>query len=126
MPRSFLTWRNVLVLNADFPSRACRVTPSSRSPNERSRYSASALSVLTNRFSIRTPLCTRSTGRGLFASFIWDIVTNLPTSRNQFFVLDFDVGRSLPCETIPLSHEKPFFLHVLRISAPYLATRWQI
>jgi hypothetical protein len=40
------------------------------------------------------------------------------------FVLDFDVGRSLPCETIPLSHEKPFFLHVLRISA-LLATRWQ-
>jgi len=31
-------------------------------------------------------------------------------SRNRFFVPDFDVGRSLPCETIPLSHEKTSFV----------------
>ena len=94
MRRSFLTWLNVLVLNADFPSRACRVTPSSRSPNERSRYSASAFSVLTNRFSIRTPICTRSTGRDLFASFIWDIVTNIPMSRNSFLCsISMSAGR---------------------------------
>jgi hypothetical protein len=40
------------------------------------------LERLDHRFSIRTPICTRLTGRDLFASFIWDIVTNLPTSRN--------------------------------------------
>src|SRR5215813_14624856 len=34
--------------------------PSSRSPSVRSWYSASALSTLSRRFSMRTPVCTRS------------------------------------------------------------------
>ena len=43
------------------PSNACRTIPSSRSPSDRSLYSASALSTLSNRRSISTPVCTRST-----------------------------------------------------------------
>src|SRR5687767_5057687 len=35
--------------------------PSTRSPSERSRTSARALSVLSRRFSMRSPVCTRST-----------------------------------------------------------------
>src|SRR5947208_1042847 len=42
-------------------ANACRTMPSSNSPNDRSWYSASALRTLTMRFSMRTPVCTRTT-----------------------------------------------------------------
>src|SRR6185369_7656128 len=46
-----------------FPSKACRTMPSRRSPSERSRSSARAFSTFRRRFSMRTPVCVRSTTR---------------------------------------------------------------
>ena len=66
------------LLNGDLPSSAWRVIPSSKSPNDRSRYSASALRVLTSVFSIRAPSWTRCI---IFSSALllhWDNVTKIP------------------------------------------------
>ena len=49
--------------NGVLPSKACSTMPSSKSPSDRSSESASALSTLSMRFSIRTPVCKRSTIR---------------------------------------------------------------
>src|SRR5271157_285088 len=46
------------------PSKACRTIPSSRSPRVISFSSATALSTFNKRFSIRTPVWTRSTTTG--------------------------------------------------------------
>src|SRR5437868_6873025 len=54
-------------LNGHLPSKACRTMPSSKSPSVRSWYSAKAFKTFTRRFSIRTPVCTRSTSRGLLS-----------------------------------------------------------
>src|ERR1700678_3831242 len=48
-------------LNGVFPSKACSTMPSSTSPKVRSWYSAKAFSTFKIRFSMRTPVCTRST-----------------------------------------------------------------
>src|SRR5262245_9235470 len=44
-----------------FPSKAWRTIPSRRSPSVRSLSSASAFRTFTSRFSMRAPICTRST-----------------------------------------------------------------
>src|SRR5258706_1603959 len=48
-------------LNGVLQSKACSTMPSSRSPRVMSWYSAKAFRTLSSRFSIRTPVCTRST-----------------------------------------------------------------
>src|SRR5450755_1319943 len=61
-------------LNGVLPSKACSTMPSSTSPSVMSWYSAKAFSTLRIRFSMRTPVCTRSTSR-LGPSFM---CTNVP------------------------------------------------
>src|SRR5208282_976024 len=61
-------------LKGVLPSKACSTMPSSRSPRDMSWYSARALRTLRRRFSIRTPVWTRSTRNcGSVA-----MVTNVP------------------------------------------------
>src|SRR5437588_2235387 len=50
-------------LKGHLPSKACSTIPSSKSPSVRSWYSAKPFSTLSRRFSMRTPVCTRSTTR---------------------------------------------------------------
>src|SRR6266851_1431297 len=64
MRLSSATWPRVLAPNGALPSKACSTMPSRRSPSDRSCSSASALSTLRIRFSMRTPVCTRSISRG--------------------------------------------------------------
>src|SRR5487761_193664 len=47
--------------NGHLPSNACSTMPSSKSPSVKSWYSAKALRTFSRRFSMRTPVCTRST-----------------------------------------------------------------
>lgn len=61
--------------NGDLPSKLCRTIPSSRSPRLISRWVARAFRTFRMRFSMRTPVCTRSTlclglglGLGIFTS----------------------------------------------------------
>src|SRR5688572_6836881 len=56
-------------------SRACSATPSSRSPSDRSRYSASPLSTFSKRFSSRTPVWMRSTSRSCLAGLAGMVVS---------------------------------------------------
>src|SRR6201996_892472 len=52
---------SVFSLNGTLPSKACRMIPSSRSPSVMSFCSATAFNTFKSRFSMRTPVCTRST-----------------------------------------------------------------
>src|SRR5581483_7223429 len=58
--------------NGTLPSKACNRMPSSKSPSVKSWYSANAFRTLSSRFSMRTPVCTRSM---MYSSLIG---TNVP------------------------------------------------
>src|ERR1017187_3078442 len=64
IPRSFSISFSVLSEKGALPSKACSTMPSSRSPSVRSFSSASPLRTFSRRFSMRTPVCTRSTTMG--------------------------------------------------------------
>src|SRR5260370_22249590 len=61
MLRNCWIWRSVSLGNAHFPSNACKTMPSSSSPRDMSLSSATAFRTFNNLFSMRTPVCTRST-----------------------------------------------------------------
>src|SRR5271169_6261069 len=73
-------------LNGIFPSKAWRTMPSKRSPRLMSWYSAKAFRTLSRRFSMRTPVCTRSTSS--FESSI--MCTNVPQ-----YLRTRQIGRTL-------------------------------
>src|SRR5437762_6799955 len=58
--RSSISFRELDEKGA-LPSKACSTIPSSKSPRVMSFNSANAFSTFRMRFSIRTPVCTRST-----------------------------------------------------------------
>src|SRR5215470_13010052 len=65
-------------LKGHFPSKACSTMPSNKSPKVMSWYSAKPFSTLSRRFSMRTPVCTRSTSRGSF------VVIMVPMYRGNY------------------------------------------
>src|SRR5271157_227176 len=64
MLRSFSISFKVSVEKGALPSKACSTMPSSRSPSVMSFSSASPLRTFSSRFSMRTPVWTRSTTMG--------------------------------------------------------------
>src|SRR5208282_995867 len=82
--RSCAAFSSVIGLNGGLFSSACNAMPSSKSPNDMSRYSARPFSTFNRRFSRRTPVWMRSTSRTgtCLDDFFPAIETSKSTERN--------------------------------------------